>query len=127
MYAVLTETACLNRNAQATSPFTHTQSWRVSRTPKVQRQGHSRLQPNADEQVSFEPWNPETNRVADMVVHADPLLFSATLKDAAGLKAVLDLVDKDFSQAAGNQKQGCCSEGKDCLELCVDCSINADQ
>ncbi|KAL3142365.1 hypothetical protein ABBQ38_002702 [Trebouxia sp. C0009 RCD-2024] len=35
-----------------------------------------------------------------MVVHAGSLLFSATLKDAAGLKAVLDLVDKDFSQDA---------------------------
>ena len=42
-----------------------------------------------------------------MVVHAESLLFSATLKDAAGLKAVLDLVDKDFSQDAGNPKQGC--------------------
>lgn len=43
-----------------------------------------------------------------MVVHAGSLLFSATLKDAAGLKAVLDLVDKDFSQDAGqHQKQGC--------------------
>ena len=42
-----------------------------------------------------------------MVVHAASLLFSATLKDAAGLRAVLDLVDKDFSQDAGkHRKQG---------------------
>lgn len=41
-----------------------------------------------------------------MVVHdARSLLFSATLKDAVGLKAVLDLVDKDFSQDAGKNEQ----------------------
>ena len=42
-----------------------------------------------------------------MVLHAGSLLFSATLKDAVGLKVVLDLVDKDFSQDAGkNEQQG---------------------
>ena len=40
-----------------------------------------------------------------MVIHAGSLLFSATLKDAVGLKAVLDLVDKDFSQEAGKIEQ----------------------
>lgn len=39
-----------------------------------------------------------------MVVQGS-LLFSATLKNAVGLKAVLDLVDKDFSQDAGENKQ----------------------
>ena len=32
------------------------------------------------------------------------LLFSASLKNAASLKAVLDLVDKDYSQDAGKQQ-----------------------
>lgn len=44
---------------------------------------------------------------ASMVVLAGSLLFSATLKDAAGLKAVLDLVDKDFSQDAGKHQSRC--------------------
>ena len=40
-----------------------------------------------------------------MVIQAGSLLFSATLKDTVGLKAVLDLVDKDFSQDAGKNEQ----------------------
>lgn len=40
-----------------------------------------------------------------MVIHAGSLLFSATLKDTVDLKAVLDLVDKDFSQEAGKNEQ----------------------
>ena len=41
-----------------------------------------------------------------MTASTGSLLFSATLKDAASLRAVLDLVDKDFSQDAGNYKLG---------------------
>ena len=41
-----------------------------------------------------------------------PLLFSASLRNAASLKAVLDLVDKDYSRDAGAcvskvETQGC--------------------
>ena len=32
-----------------------------------------------------------------------PVLLSASLRDAAGLKAVLDLVDKEYSQDAGER------------------------
>ena len=35
------------------------------------------------------------------------LLFSASLRNAASLKAVLDLVDKDSSQDAGNRDEPC--------------------
>ena len=50
-----------------------------------------------------------------MVRHAGSLLFSASLKDAVGLRAVLDLVDKDFSQDAGkNEQQGPSTSGS-CL------------
>ncbi len=36
-----------------------------------------------------------------------PLLFSASLRNAASLKAVLDLVDKDYSQDAGRSDEPC--------------------
>ena len=36
-----------------------------------------------------------------------PLLFSASLRNAASLKAVLDLVDKDYSQDAGRSDETC--------------------
>ncbi len=35
------------------------------------------------------------------------LLFSASLRNAASLKAVLDLVDKDYSQDAGRRDETC--------------------
>ena len=36
-----------------------------------------------------------------------PLLFSASLRNAASLKAVLDVVDKDYSQDAGKSDGPC--------------------
>ena len=37
-----------------------------------------------------------------------PLLFSASLRNAGSLKAVLDLVDKDYSQDAGRSDKPPC-------------------
>jgi len=46
------------------------------------------------------------------------LLFSASLRSAASLKAVLDLVDKDYSQDAGTRDEPCLACGR--LDVAAD-------